>query len=55
MPLFAGRKVLYSLDRGDVKSALLRPEQVLRYLCGGKYLLLSLAKCIFAALKSFFD
>ena len=25
MPLFAGRKVLYSLDRGDVKSALLRP------------------------------
>ncbi|EIY26957.1 hypothetical protein HMPREF1063_01927 [Phocaeicola dorei CL02T00C15] len=55
MSLLAGRKVLCSLDRGGVKSDLLRPSLVLRCLRGRKRLLLSLAKCIFAKVKSFFD
>lgn len=51
MPLFAGRKMLYSLDRG--RRGISPPSSIagLRCLCGRKHLLLSLAKCIFAALN----
>lgn len=55
MSLLVGKKVFCSLDREGVKSDFLRLWLVLRYLCDRKHLLLSLVKCIFAALKSFFD
>lgn len=55
MPLFAGRKMLYSLDRGrrgiSPPSSIAGFEMFMRQ----ETLALSLAKCIFAALKSFFD